>query len=189
MIGCYDFCGHYEWTFNWLDREGGHGLVRAFRDEAINQDRQIHARELILKEGFEGMAKYWGHTLLEESPELGFKITKKEDVFRVDMHDCPSKGFLLKNDLEQYRDYCYHCMGWIGPLMKEAGFTIDHEHNHCGQCWWDIRKQGEPDADVSVGATSGDADVRLREEWTQDAAKVDAYRKSNDPDVKHTPNS
>ena len=23
MIGVYDFCGHYEWTFAWLEREGG----------------------------------------------------------------------------------------------------------------------------------------------------------------------
>src|SRR5687767_13864221 len=30
MIGCYDFCGHYEWTFAWLEREGGHELVRAY---------------------------------------------------------------------------------------------------------------------------------------------------------------
>ena len=21
MIGCYDFCGHYEWTFAWLDEQ------------------------------------------------------------------------------------------------------------------------------------------------------------------------
>lgn len=186
MIGCYDFCGHYEWTFAWLEREGGHALVRSFWDEAINHDSQIHARELILKEGFAGMAKYWGHTLAEESPDHGFKITPKEGVFRVDMHDCPSKGFLLKNDLEQYRDYCDHCMGWIGPLMKEAGYTIDHEHNHCGQCWWEMRKSGEPAADVSIGATSGEHDVRLRKEWTQDAAKVDAYRKANDPDGKQS---
>ncbi len=36
MIGCYDFCGHYEWTFDWLEREGGRALVRAYWDEAIN---------------------------------------------------------------------------------------------------------------------------------------------------------
>ena len=22
MIGCYDFCAHYEWTFAWLEKEG-----------------------------------------------------------------------------------------------------------------------------------------------------------------------
>ena len=47
MIGCYDFCGHYEWTFGWLEREGGHALVRDYWNEAINHDSQRHARELI----------------------------------------------------------------------------------------------------------------------------------------------
>lgn len=75
MIGCYDFCGHYEWTFGWLERAGGHALVRAFWDEAINQDSQAHARDLITAEGIPGMLKYWGHTLAEESPDLGFTIS------------------------------------------------------------------------------------------------------------------
>jgi len=30
MIGCYDFCGHYEWTFGWLEQLGGHELVKAY---------------------------------------------------------------------------------------------------------------------------------------------------------------
>lgn len=30
MIGCYDFCAHYEWTFAWLERAGGHALVRDY---------------------------------------------------------------------------------------------------------------------------------------------------------------
>ena len=48
------------------------------------------------------------------------------------MHECPSKGFLIQNGLVQYRDYCDHCMGWIGPVMLKAGFVVDHEHNHLG---------------------------------------------------------
>ena len=47
MIGCYDFCGHYEWTFDWLERTGGHVLVREYWNEAINHDSQRHARDLI----------------------------------------------------------------------------------------------------------------------------------------------
>lgn len=184
MIGCYDFCGHYEWTFAWLERTGGHALVREYWDEAINHDSQRHARDLILREGFAGMAKYWGHTLAEESPELGFAITQKEDVFRVDMHDCPSKGFLLRNGLQQYPDYCDHCMGWIGPLMREAGFVIDHEHNHCGQCWWEMRPAGAAGGPSPPGAESGEKDVRHRPDWWPAAGKIDRYEKATDPDDK-----
>ena len=89
MIGCYDFCGHYEWTFDWLEKTGGHALVRDYWTEAINHDSQRHARDLIQREGFDGMAKYWGHTLAEESPERGFALTPKPGVFRIDVHACP----------------------------------------------------------------------------------------------------
>ena len=187
MIGCYDFCGHYEWTFDWLDREGGHDLLKAYWNEAINLDSQIHARELIIKEGFDGMAKYWGHTLAEESPDLGFNITKTPEVFRIDMHDCTSKGFLLKNGLEQYRDYCDHCIGWIGPLMKDAGFVIDHEHNHCGQCWWEMRREGSLGGHAPTGSVAGEHDVRVRRDWNDGFTKLDGYVKTTDPDGKISP--
>jgi hypothetical protein len=35
-----------------------------------------------------------------------------------------------------------HPMVWIGPMPKQAGFAAYHEHNHCGQCWWKIRRLG-----------------------------------------------
>ena len=44
MIGCYDFCAHYEWTFAWLEQAGGHALVRDYWNEAINRDSERHAR-------------------------------------------------------------------------------------------------------------------------------------------------
>jgi hypothetical protein len=184
MIGCYDFCGHYEWTFDWLEREGGHALVRDYWNEAINHDSQRHARDLIQREGFAGMAKYWGHTLAEESPGLGFAITQKPGVFRIDMHDCPSKGFLLRNGLKSYRDYCDHCMGWTGPMMREAGFVIDHEHNHLGKCWWEIRPAAATGGHSPPGEVAGAKDVRLRADWNPPGAVFDRYLKSTDPDDK-----
>ena len=176
MIGCYDFCGHYEWTFDWLERTGGADLVRAYWSEAISRDSQRHARELVGREGFEGMAKYWGHTLAEESPELGFTVTRQPDVFRIDIHDCPSKGFLLRNGLEQYRDYCDHCIGWVGPMMRDAGFVINHEHNHCGQCWWEMRHSGSAGAAAAVGDVAGAKDVRGLAQWQQEGAVLDRFK-------------
>ncbi|MCX7825976.1 MAG: hypothetical protein N2689_10510, partial [Verrucomicrobiae bacterium] len=60
MLGCYDFCGHYEWTFEWLRQRGGEPLVRAYWDEAIRRDSQRHAARLIAEKGIEGMKQYWG---------------------------------------------------------------------------------------------------------------------------------
>jgi hypothetical protein len=28
MIGTYDFCGHYEWTFAWLEASGGEQILQ-----------------------------------------------------------------------------------------------------------------------------------------------------------------
>lgn len=182
MMGCYDFCGHYEWTFEWLRQQGGHELVRAYWDEAIHRDSQRHARKLILSGGFEGMKQYWGPTLEDEGAVCRNTITP--EVFRIDMHECPSKGFLLRNGLEQYSDYCDHCMGWIGPLMREAGFAIDHEHNHRGQCWWEIRAADSSAAASQPGALSGEADARLRENWR--TSGTDHYEHATDPDDKTT---
>jgi len=113
------------------------------------------------------MMEYWGHTLAEESPGAGYKMTRSEGVVRCDMHDCPSKGFLIRNGLEQHRDYCDHCIGWIGPVMDGAGYRISHEHNHAGQCWWEFRKKEDPAAASGTGALSGGHDVRHRPEWNR----------------------
>jgi len=187
MLGTYDFCGYYEWTFAWMTREGGHAMVREYWAEAISRDSQLHARELILGKGFEGMIEYWGHTLLEESPSQGYTMTHRPGMIRFDMQDCPSKGFLLRNGLEQYPDYCDHCMGWIGPLLREGKFTIDHEHNHCGQCWWEIRAESDSTPPSAPGALY-EKDARLMPEWNPGGtAKIDRYRRSTDPDDKTTP--
>jgi len=181
MLGCYDFCGHYEWTFEWLNQLGGKLLVRSYWDEAIRGDSQIHAAELILKNGIPGMEEYWGHTLKDEG--AGYHTTSTESVFRIDMHACPSKGFLIRNGLSQYKDYCDHCMGWVGPMMKEAGFTIDHEHNHCGQCWWEIRRATDTSPPSSAVELSGANDVRMDGNWKQPELP-DVFFRSNDPDDK-----
>ena len=185
MLGCYDFCGHYEWTFEWLRQQGGEPLVRTYWKEAIAGDAQKHAANQILRKGIAGMRQYWGNTLDHEA--AGYYITSTDKVFRIDIHDCPSKGFLIRNGLAQYHDYCDHCMGWIGPVMKAAGFVVDHEHNHCGKCWWEMRRQDNATPPSAAGALSGKHDVRLREDWKTTKA-LDVFQRATDPDDKTTTN-
>lgn len=182
MLGVYDFCGHYEWTFEWLRQRGGEPLVREYWDRAIHQDSQRHAARLILEQGFAGMREYWGHTLAHEG--AGYHTTATDNVFRIDMHACPSKGFLLRNHLEQYHDYCDHCLGWIGPLLQRGGFVVDHQHNHRGQCWWEIRPASDGTPASGAGRLSGEQDVRLRSDWSSAETPVDTYLRSVHPDDK-----
>ncbi|MCL4217115.1 MAG: hypothetical protein KJ052_08955 [Candidatus Hydrogenedentes bacterium] len=155
MIGVQDFCGHYDWTFEYIRVTHGKDALQRYWSEAIAFDSQRHAYDLFRNKGIEGMAEYWGHTL--EMEEAGYAITRTDQAFRIDMHKCPSKGYLLDHNPEAHEDYCAHCMGWIGPVAEKAGFTIDHEHNHLGQCWWELRRKGTPrDLDALRQAAGGD---------------------------------
>ncbi len=176
MIGTYDFCGHYEFTFAWLDSEGGIDLVRDYWLEAISLDSQSHARDLIVPGGIEGMKKYWTHTLDEEA--AGYAFTSDSNRFRIDMHECPSKGFLIRNGLKQYPDYCDHCIGWVGPVMRDAGFVVDHDHDHCGRCWWEFRKKDDPTRPSNTGEFAGERDVRCNPAWNHE--HIDSFQRAVD---------
>ncbi len=179
MIGTYDFCGHYEWSFAWLEENGGGALVQDYWLQAISRDSQSHARDLIVPNGIAGMRQYWQHTLEEEG--AGFAFTSSSECFRIDMHECPSKGFLLRNGLRQYSDYCDHCMGWTGPMMRDAGFVVDHEHNHCGQCWWEFRRVSDPSPPSAPGAFAGEKDARLHRDWRPAEQQIDVFRRAAEP--------
>jgi hypothetical protein len=174
MLGCYDFCAHYEWTFAWLDRNGGEECVRTYWDDCISKDSQRHAEKLIGEKGFAGMSEYWGHALVEEA--AGYTTTEAEGLYRIDMNDCPSKGFLIRNGLEQYHDYCDHCLGWIAPLLARHGYVAMHQHNHRGQCWWEIRRKSDPTAPSGPGEIVGEKDVRLRPDWKDPQKPIDSFR-------------
>ena len=165
MIGVQDFIGYYDWTFEYLRRKYGENAVRDYWGKAIAFDSQRHARALFLEKGFDGMQEHWAHTL--EMEKAGYTFDRSEDYFRVDMFDCPSKGHLIGRGLQAYRDYCEHCMGWVKPLMDEAGFLVDHEHNHAGQCWWEMHRPGTSKANPDVPVLRGPTDVRRHPNWKQ----------------------
>lgn len=164
MIGVQDFIGYYDWTFEYFRRKHGEQAVQKYWLEAIALDSQQHARKLILEKGFDGMHEYWAHTL--EMEEAGYTFDRGEGYFRTDMFDCPSKGHLIERGLEAYHDYCEHCMGWIKPIMKEAGYVINHEHNHAGQCWWEMHKA--EDRLEQPPPLRGPDDARNLENWEQE---------------------
>ncbi len=61
-------------------------------------------------------------------------------------------------------------MGWIGPLLEATGFVVDHEHNHLGQCYWEMHRAGEPVerwGRQKPPPNRGPHDVRNLENWEQ----------------------
>jgi len=62
---------------------------------------------------------------------------------------------------------------------------VDHQHNHCGQCWWEMRRAEDATPPSGPGELSGAEDVRLRPGWLRDAP-MDTYQRATKADDKTT---
>lgn len=161
MLGCHDFCGYYEWTFHYLRRRFGETALNEYWADAIAADSQQHYLDAARQEGLRGLYKTWAQTGEDEKCDWTVTLDEPNNLLRLDMRECPSKGFLLGNDLNADEDYCDHCIGWIGPALHQIGAeVVAHEHNHCGQCWWEIRnvRKDQPPVDVAT-------DIRRDARW------------------------
>ena len=161
MLGCHDFCGYYEWTFHYLRRRYGREGVEKYWAKAIAADSQRHYIDAAADRGLRGLYESWLKTGDDEECDWTVTLDEDRNLLRLDMRECPSKGFLLKNNLNADEDYCDHCMGWIGQALTTIGVEVArHEHNHCGQCWWEIReaKRDQPDCEVET-------DIRNDSRW------------------------
>ena len=151
MLGCQDFCGYYEWTFHYLRSKFGTPAVETFWREAIAIDSQSHYIAAGQQKLLLGLYEAWSNTGESEKCDWTVSIDEARNHLRMDMRKCPSKGFLIENDLNADEDYCDHCMGWVGPALNIIGAeVVAHEHNHCGQCWWRIRMASPPSAEPEL---------------------------------------
>lgn len=165
MLGVQDFVGYYDWTFAYLERNYGRCALQRYWRQAVALDAQQHARRLFLTQGIDGMQAYWSHTL--DAEDAGYTLSRGQDFFRIDMFDCPSLGYLIKHHLRAYHDYCAHCMAWIVPLMDEAGFVVDHEHNHAGQCYFEMHRANDRLRSHQPPPIRDREDVRNNRSWKQ----------------------
>lgn len=163
MLGCQDFCGYYDWTFQYVGQRFGPEAVRSLWAVAIGDEAQAHYAQAGLEQGLRGLYNTWTKTGQDEHCDWTFTLDEERNALRWDMRECPSKGFLLKNDLNACEDYCDHCMGWMVPLLDKIGVEVAaHEHNHCGQCWGEMRLRGKPFQPIEVPF-----DIRSDERWNE----------------------
>lgn len=163
MLGCQDFCGYYDWTFHYLRRRFGQAALNKYWAQAIAADAQQHYVASARDQGLRGLYESWSKTGVDEQCDWSVTLDENHNLLRLDMRQCPSKGFLLDNDRNADEDYCDHCMGWIGPALNQVGVEVAaHEHNHCGQCWWEIRAldRSQPHVDI-------EDDIRRDVRWGQ----------------------
>jgi hypothetical protein len=163
MLGCQDFCGHYDWTFHYIRRRFGQQAVIDLWADAIGHDSQQHYEKAGAADGLRGLYRVWVQTGEDEKCDWTFTLDESKNVLRLDMRECPSKGFLIKNDLNADEDYCDHCAGWTGPMLEKVGMEIaSHEHNHAGQCWWEMRRKDTPFTPLNL-----DIDIRKDARWNR----------------------
>lgn len=161
MLGCHDFCGHYEWTFHYIRRRWGDDALRRYWAEAIGAESQRHYTDGAVRAGLRGLYDAWTKTGVEEVCDWTFTLDEAKNVLRCDMRKCPSKGFLTDNDLNADEDYCDHCLGWMVPLLEKVGVeVIEQEHNHVGQCWCTMRAKDRPSEPLDL-----DIDIRKDPRW------------------------
>lgn len=163
MLGCQDFCGHYDWTFAFLRQQYGQQAVIDLWSQAIGGESQNHYHLAALEKGLKGLYHTWVATGEDEQCDWTFTLDEERNVLRCDMRQCPSKGFLLQNDRAADEDYCDHCAGWIIPLLAKTGHHITgHQHNHAGQCWFEMAKKDQPSQ-----SPASFPDIRTDPRWQQ----------------------
>ncbi len=161
MLGCQDFCGYYDWTFHYVRRRWGREALEGLLREAIGGESQRHYAEAGARAGLRGLYDTWTKTGQDEHCDWTFTLDEEKNVLRCDMRRCPSKGFLIEHDLNADEDYCNHCAGWMIPMLESVGAELlEHEHNHCGQCWMVIRMKDRPSDPLAV-----DVDIRSDPRW------------------------
>ena len=133
MISCTDFIPAYSELFRHLEQRGGHEAVVEFW-EYLSDNFLHNLRELIEEHGLRGCWLYWSHTLNEEAADFTMTIDDEAQEFRIDMHDCPSKGLLMRLEhVKPYHDYCGHCDVLYRRVLEPMGFDCIADLSECDQ--------------------------------------------------------
>lgn len=114
MISCTEFIPSYSELFTYLEEKHGREEVNRFWNYLFAPTGSgIPLVNYVKKEGIRGCFSYWAGTLNEEAADFTMYLNEKAGWFQIVMHQCPSKGRLLKLKDEigitPYHDYCLHC--------------------------------------------------------------------------------
>ncbi len=123
MISCTEFISAYSELFAYLDDKYGREEVDRFWQYLFQPDgKGISLINHVNEAGIRGCFTYWAESLNEEAADFTMYLNEKRGYFMIDMHQCPSKGRLLKLKEEigitPYYDYCLHCDSYRSAVEK-----------------------------------------------------------------------
>ena len=91
MLGCQDFCGHYEWTFHYFRSRWGQDAVRRFWAEAIGGESQQHYAEVALQAGLRGLYDQYVKTGEEEHCDWTYTLDESKNCLAATCENAPAK--------------------------------------------------------------------------------------------------
>lgn len=123
MISCTEFIPSYSELFTYLEDKHGREEVSRFWKYLFEPTGDgIPLINYVKREGIRGCFSYWAGTLNEEAADFTMYLNEKAGWFMNVMHQCPSKGRLLKLKDEigitPYHDYCLHCDSYRSAVEK-----------------------------------------------------------------------
>lgn len=140
MIGSTEFIYAYNELFKFLEEKSGKEKVIKFW-EGIREQFLTNLRDYIAADGIRGMHRYWSHTLGEEGGRHHMSVY--DDLFVIDMHDCPSARKVHSGRVEPYHAYCEHCAWLYPPMIREFGYDVEYYLLSCeqGRCRMMVKKK------------------------------------------------
>ena len=135
MLPSDHFVRFYSEVFKFLEAQGAGHLEKYWLEISRHQER--HCLELFKEQGLKGMYDYWEHIRIEENCDLTLDLS--EDCLHSTMNKCPSLSKVLDNDATPSKSYCAHCAGWIGSVLRKAGYyyvTVTGEPDVPSCDWW-----------------------------------------------------
>lgn len=123
MISCTEFIPAYSEMFKFLHRKGGPEAVVEFWEQ-LSDAFLDNLRDLVAEKGLAGCFEYWSGTLNEEAADFRMVLDEENNIFKIEMRYCPSKGKLMElKHIDPYKNYCGHCDILYKRVLEPLGFS------------------------------------------------------------------
>ncbi len=117
MIPSDHFVRFYNEVFKALEREGRDRLVEYWRE--LGRLQTVELADRFRQGGLKAAGEYWRRIVKEENCQA--EVAETPDYLELRIHRCSSLSKVLDNDATPSAFYCDHCMGWVEPVMANAG--------------------------------------------------------------------
>ena len=135
-----DYIVAYNETFRYVEQKYGPDALKSLF-AAISAQWCVHL-DGVGRGGLEGCMEYWGgDTGTLDREQAACRIALRDEVFTIEMNECPSVKELRERGREPHMGtltYCGHCRALYEPVLNRHGLTFEvdiayREDGNCGK--------------------------------------------------------